>query len=124
VKTACLRICALVLTLLACKLAMAGTTGSFRGTVVEAPTGEPSAGWIYVQGRNGSLRRVQVSRARVIYGQAVPLNQREKAPKASLVFGVEVRVTAQQDSSGEWHASQVEILKLRNARMHAERRGP
>ncbi len=123
-KAACLRIGVLVLSLLACKLAMAGTPGSFRGTVVEAPAGEPSAGWIYVQGRNGSLRRVQVSRARVIYGQAVPLNQREKAPKASLVFGVEVRVTAQQDSSGEWHASQVEILKLRNARMHAERRGP
>ncbi len=123
-KTACLRICALVLTLLACKLAMAGTTGSFRGTVVEAPTGEPSAGWIYVQGRNGSLRRVQVSRARVIYGEAVPLSQREKAPKASLVLGAEVRVTAEQDGSGEWQASQVEILKLRNARMHAERRGP
>jgi len=92
-------------------LAIAGTPGSFRGTIVDGPHDGASKNWIYVQGRNGAARRVNISRARVSYDESVPTAARLAKPEGALTAGAEVRVTAEQGSDGEWKASRVEILK-------------
>ncbi|HLK34941.1 MAG TPA: hypothetical protein VKT29_17720 [Terriglobales bacterium] len=102
----------------------AGIAGTFRGIIVHPPQGEASRGWIYVQGRNGNLRRAEVSRAVVLYASDVPQSLREKVPARSLREGVEVRVTASQDGDGEWRATRVEILRLRPQRRHKPRVRP
>ena len=83
--------------------------GSFRGTIIDGP--DRTKGWIYVQGRNGSARRVQVLKAKVVYDEEVPAAERHANPEEALGPGAEVRVTAEQAGDGEWHASLVEILK-------------
>ena len=88
----------------------AGTPGSFRGTIVDGPH-DAGKNWIYVQGRNGMARRVDISHARVSYDESVPTATRLAKPEDALTTGAEVRVTAEQGSDGEWRASQVEILK-------------
>ncbi|HTM42079.1 MAG TPA: hypothetical protein VL177_14265 [Terriglobales bacterium] len=90
-------------------------SGTFRGVIVHAPAGEPTQGWIYVAGRNGNLRRAEVSHAQVLYAGSVPVRLRAKDPFRSLKEGAEVRVTASQDGKGEWQASRVEILKVRES---------
>jgi hypothetical protein len=90
-------------------------SGTFRGVIVHAPAGEPTQGWIYVAGRNGNLRRAEVSHAQVRYARSVPVRLRAKDPFRGLKEGAEVRVTASQDGKGEWRASQVEILKVRQS---------
>jgi hypothetical protein len=102
----------LPLTILVLTVAMAaGTSGMFRGTVVESPHGEKLSGrWIYVKGRNGMLRKVEISKAKVSYGTSVPKSKRERIPDISLKPGAEVRVTAMQDREGEWRASRIELL--------------
>lgn len=87
-----------------------GTAGSFAGTIVDGP--ESSASWVYVQGRNHSMRKVDVSRAKIRYESGVPLAERQTptGPK-KLSAGTQVRVTAEQDDAGEWHATEVEILR-------------
>ena len=92
-------------------LVNAGTPGSFRGTIVDGPHDAASKNWIYVQGRNGAARRVDISRARVSYDDDVPAATRLPKPEEALVTGAEVRVTAEQGIDGEWRASRVEILK-------------
>jgi hypothetical protein len=89
----------------------AGTPGSFRGTIVDGPHDAVSKNWIYVQGRNGMARRVDISHARVSYDESVPTATRLAKPEDALTAGAEVRVTAEQGSDGEWRASQVEILR-------------
>jgi hypothetical protein len=90
---------------------LAGTPGVFRGTLVSGPGNEKIDGrWIYVKGRNGSLRRVEISRAKVVYMDSVPETKREKMPEAALKPGAVVRVTAEQDKDGEWRAEEVELL--------------
>ena len=89
---------------------LAGATpGSFRGTIVDNPNA--SKGWIYVQSRNGTARRVEISRAKVVYDEDVPAAKRLSNPAEALTPGTEVRVTAEQGSDGEWHAVRLEILK-------------
>ena len=95
----------------ACWLTAAATVGSFRGTIVDPPEAAAKQGWIYVQGRNGMARRVDVSRAQVAYDDEVPAAERRAKPEEALVTGTEVRVTAEEDGGGEWQASRVEILK-------------
>lgn len=92
-------------------VAQAGTPGSFRGKVVDEGEGSQAAGWLYVQGRDGGIRRVDISHATIAYDEAVPAEQRKAAAHEQLTTGAEVRVTAEQDSNGEWHASRVDILK-------------
>jgi hypothetical protein len=101
-----LRVVALVLGL---AVLASATPGSFRGTIVDNPNA--AKGWIYVQGRNGTARRVEISRAKILYDEDVPAADRRPKPEEALIPGAEVRVTAEQDSDGEWHATQVEILK-------------
>ncbi len=94
-----------------CLVANAATSGSFRGTVVEGDKGAPTEGWLYVRGRNGSIRRVDISRATIAYDETVPAEQRKPSAREQLAIGAEVRITAEQDSDGEWRASRVEIIK-------------
>lgn len=101
-----LRIFALIIVL---AILAAATPGSFRGTIVDNPNA--AKGWIYVQSRNGTARRVEISRAKILYDDDVPTAERLLKPEEALLPGTEVRVTAEQDSDGEWHATQVEILK-------------
>jgi hypothetical protein len=92
-------------------LLFAGTPGSFRGTIVESTDTTAGKNWIYVQGRNGMARRVDIAHARISYDEGVPSADRHSQPADALTPGVEVRVTAEQGSDGEWRASRVEILK-------------
>ncbi len=90
---------------------IAGTLGSFRGTIVENPDSSAYNNWIYVQSRNGTARRVDISRAHISYDEDVPAAERSAPPSDALKPGTEVRITAEQGSDGEWKASRVEILK-------------
>jgi hypothetical protein len=96
---------------------LSATPGTFRGKVVEPPSGKEHQGWLYVQGKNKMLRRVALGNAPIFYAANVPENQRERVPTNSLLAGAEVRVTAEQDEAGEWRALRIEILKApeRNA---------
>lgn len=58
------------------------------------------------------LRRVEVAHAEIVFGEEVPSTQHRKCNSDCLTPGQEVRVTAQQDSAGEWRAKRVEILHL------------
>jgi hypothetical protein len=90
--------------------------GTFRGKIADPPANEPAVkGWIFVEGRNQMLRRVEVAHAEIVYGEEVPASsQRHNCNSDCLIKGQEVRITAHQDSSGEWRAKRVEILKETN----------
>lgn len=108
----------LLLLTLAAPLA-AATPGIFEGMVYD--TNEPRVphGWILVQSKNGMLRKVEITRARIVYSQSVPSADRVQEPSLALVHGTEVRVTAEQDSAGEWRASEIEILRLAKPKSRA-----
>ena len=94
----------------------AGTLGIFHGDVIDSPNHQHREGWIFVQSAKGMLRQVDVSKAQVTYSEDVPAGQRAKSPNADLVPGSEVTVTAEQDNGGEWHAREVEIVRLSSQR--------
>lgn len=97
-----------ILLLLACGL-YAGPSGTFLGTLVSASGNHAEARWIYVKGKNGVIRRVEVSAAKVAYADSVPREQRTQPAASALQPGTEIRVTAAQDANGEWRASRIEI---------------
>jgi hypothetical protein len=99
-----------------CLSATAGTPGTFRGVLVDGPSASRSDGWVFVKGKNGMLRKVEIKRADVHYEETFPEAKRKGTPKAALKPGIEVRVTATQESDGEWHASEVEIVDPDGAR--------
>jgi hypothetical protein len=87
--------------------------GTFRGKITDPPASEPTVkGWIFVQGRNHMLRRVEVAHAEIVYEEEIPASERHNCNVDCLRAGQEVRITAHQDSSGEWRAKRVEILKM------------
>jgi hypothetical protein len=92
-------------------LVYAGTPGSFRGKIVEGPHPATEKNWIYVEARNGMVRRVEISQAEVEYDEDVPAGSRLRKPQEALEAGAEVRITAEQGSDGEWRATTVEILR-------------
>src|SRR5215472_10125848 len=103
----------LVFGLLISGLPLSAADGTFRGRVIDPPENTPLVpGWIYVQGKNRMARRVEVAHAVVVFGDGVPFNQRHKCDSECLSAGQDVRVTARQDSAGEWRAKRVEILHL------------
>ena len=103
----------LVFVLLAMHAPASATEGMFQCKVVAPPISEPPRpGWIYVQGRNHMLRRVEVAHADVVFGQQVPASEQHPCRMDCIEVGQEVRVTAEQDTSGEWRAKRVEILRL------------
>jgi hypothetical protein len=87
--------------------------GTFSGKITDPPGSEPAVkGWIFVEGMNHMLRRVEVAHAAIVFGEEVPASQHRKCDSECLSPGQEVRITAQQDSAGEWRAKRVEILSL------------
>ena len=100
----------LLLLAIAAVALLAKTPGVFRGTIVRIADAEP--GWLYLRAVNGNVRRVALESARIVYAESVPQRDRDSSPKLSLREGAELRVTAEQDGNGEWHASLVEILSL------------
>lgn len=103
----------LIFALLISGLPLSAADGTFRGKVIEPPDNTPLVpGWIFVQGKNRMLRRVEVAHAEVVFGDEVPSSQRHKCNSDCLSAGQDVRVTARQDSAGEWRAKRVEILHL------------
>jgi hypothetical protein len=86
----------------------AGPVGMFQGELM----GSPQAGWLYVKGRNGMLRRVELGKARILYGRAVPLERRDPNPTDELIKGAVVKVTAEQGADGEWRAREVVLVHL------------
>ena len=107
--------------LLQCSWMTAGTPGSFRGTLVNSDDAPLDSNWIYIQARNGAIRRVNIAHASVEYGEDVPRDQRNQKAINQLRPGTEVRVTAEQGSDGEWRANRVEILKTAEAREGPEK---
>lgn len=85
--------------------------GSFTGQVVNGPNLDTSDKWVYVQAPKGAVRRVEISHAKVVYGDDVPQKEREPKAEDGVHEGAQVRVTASQNGEGEWEASRVEILK-------------
>ena len=98
---------AIVLTLALAALASAGI---FVGELIPPPSAAEGSR-LYVKGRNSMVRRVDIAGARVFYGEGVVKRDRRRNASESLIPGAEVRVTADQDSGGEWHAQQVEITR-------------
>lgn len=87
---------------------LAGPVGMFQGELMSSP----QAGWLYVKGRNGMLRRVELGKARILYGRAVPLERRDPNPSDQLIKGAVVKVTAEQGADGEWRAREVVLVHL------------
>lgn len=103
----------LIFGLVISSIPLSAADGTFRGKVIDPPKNIPLVpGWIYVQGKNLMLRRVEVAHAVVVFGDDVPFKQRHKCDSECLSAGQDVRVTARQDSAGEWRAKRVEILHL------------
>jgi hypothetical protein len=84
----------------------------FRGRVVEIADQPKQAGIVFVMGRNGSLRKVQVGEARVEYADGMPDKFRKPQPSDSLVQGADIRVEAEEASAGLWRARSIEILQV------------
>ncbi len=100
----------LLLLLTSALFVSADTPGIFRGVVIHGPDMTP--GWMYLKSANGQVRRVSISRAKVVYTESVPEKERHKVPEESIVTGADVRVTAEQDEKGEWRATKIEIISL------------
>lgn len=103
--------------LLLAGLPLPAADGMFQGKVVDPPVNSHlKHGWIFVQGRNHMLRRVEVSHAVIVISQDAVPNQQRKCRMECLAAGQEVRIIAEQDSKGEWRAKRVEILRLASNR--------
>ncbi len=94
--------------------AFAGSiTGVFQGTVVQLPSAKPAkTRWLYVQGKNGVIRRANIAKAIIEYDEDFPAKRRHKLASDSLIKAAVVRVTAEQDEArgGEWQATNVLIV--------------
>jgi hypothetical protein len=99
----------LIAILLLATSAFAGSPGTFRGIMYPGQNTKP--GWVYIVGRNDMLRLVHIANAVVSYAEEFPQERRRAVPARDLKPGAEVRVTAEQDSDGEWRASEVEIIR-------------
>jgi hypothetical protein len=87
-------------------------SGTFRGTLVEDPATQDSRQWIYLQSPNGSIRRVEISTAQMVFGEDLNPSVRPAKASDALRKGAGLRVTASQDESGEWTATRVEIVQM------------
>ena len=67
------------------------------------------------------MRRVDISNASIGYDESVPRDQQKPTAREHLQPGADVRVTAEQDSRGEWHASRVDVVNPPSSRS-AERK--
>src|ERR1700757_1768617 len=104
------RVCAYVLIVLLVSGLSFASEGVFQGMVVDPPPSQPaSPGWIFVEGGNHLLRKVEVTHAEIVFVKQIPERGKRKCGPECLEAGQEVRITANQDESGEWRARRVEI---------------
>ena len=87
-------------------------SGTFRGVLVQDPVSQDAHKWIYLGSPNGSVRRVEISRAEVAFGEDVGRASQHVSPTEALKKGAGLRVTASQDESGEWAATRIEIIEM------------
>lgn len=80
-------------------------TGVFQGKIIKA-----SARYLYVQGKTGFVRKVDVATASVEYDDDFPAKGRLKKPSDALKVSANVLVRAEQ-RKGNWKASEVLILR-------------
>ena len=107
------RVTAVLFVVLSLSLLPWAIDGTFQGRVIDPPLGQPlREGWIFVQGRNHMLRRVEISHAKVVFSENVPAIEHRKCGVECITAGQEIRVTAEQDGRGEWRAKRVEILRI------------
>src|SRR3954470_19053940 len=96
----------------------AGMLGVFQGKIVRGPVAKGKARWLYVQSRNGMVRRVNIARASVEYDEDYPVSLKQQKPASSLALDVEVRITAEQEHSkkgdGEWQGREILIIAPRS----------
>jgi hypothetical protein len=85
------------------------TPGTFLGVIVEPPEDSQKQGILFLRGRNGMIRAVEFSKAKVEWAEELPENDRLGTPHEALQPGSEIRVTANQSPDGEWHAQRIEI---------------
>ena len=97
--------------LLTAGVPLLATRGIFQGLVVEG-TKREAGKYIYVAGRSGYMRRVNIERCRVRFDIGVPASERIQSAAESLRDSAEIRVTADQRTNGEWVAIEIVILKL------------
>jgi hypothetical protein len=90
------------------------------------PSGKSKAKWLYVQGKNGAIRRANIANAVVEYDDDYPASKRHKRAADSLDRAIEVRVTAEQDEAkgGEWQATNILILAPRHNSQKPSRKAP
>jgi hypothetical protein len=93
-------------------LATFAASGTFRGILVEDPVTQDSHHWVYLKAPNGSVRRVEISRAELVYGEEIGRKPHPAKASDALQKGTGVRVTASQDESGEWAATRIEIVQM------------
>jgi hypothetical protein len=110
-----MRLRLLIALLLVTPMGFAGSiTGVFQGTVVQLPASkaQDKSRWMYVQGKNGIIRRANIARASFEYDEDFPKAKRHPKAAESLLKAAVVRVTAEQDESkdGEWQATRVSIV--------------
>lgn len=83
--------------------------GLFKGKLVREQCADSA---VFIQARNGSLRRVNVGRAVITYHKDVAASKRSADPKDGLRRAGQVLVTAVQGEDGEWTARKIEILTV------------
>ena len=102
-------IACLLLTLLLSSFADAKILGVFQGKIIKTTTTRSGKLWLYVQGKTGFVRKVDVAKAVVEYDDDFPAAARIAKPARALTVSAEVRVTAQQKQD-VWLADEVLIL--------------
>jgi hypothetical protein len=102
-------IAVLLLTLILSPLADAKILGVFQGKIIKTTTTKSGKQWLYVQGKTGFVRKVDVAKAVVEYDDNFPTEARIAKPAQALTVSADVRVTAQQKHD-VWLADEVLIL--------------
>jgi hypothetical protein len=87
-------------------------SGTFRGTLIQDPVTQDSRKWLYLQSANGSVRRVEISHAQLVYAEEISRKGHPAKASEALRRGAELRITASQDETGEWAATRVEIVEI------------
>lgn len=106
------RVTAVLTLLVLARAPLWAVDGTFQGRVITPPASQPVVrGWIYVEGANHMLRRVEVTHAEIVFAANVPASRKHRCNLDCLRSGQEVRITAEQDGSGEWRAKRVEIVR-------------
>jgi hypothetical protein len=108
-----MRVCvASLLVVLMVVSGMAGVVGVFQGRIVEPRGARKEPGVLYIEGRSGMARRVQIGDAKIEYDEEVPPRQRRKVAAQSLCPDALVRITAEQsdEETGDWKAIDILIL--------------